>query len=440
MNFLSKGILAASGSIIGIAFSIITQMILSRKLMPDGMGQYQIFLNFSTMATTIATLGIGQASIYYINNIKSDIGKVISNTIFFGIFISIILSGILFIFIKINSDYFGTISVIGMTGFLLSCQGIIFINLLRPVLIAQLRMREAVLVSIILPLACLIVIAVIAALKLLTVNTAISAMALGQLSSLMVLLWCLRKNIKLSNLICYDLFKNIFSLGLKLAISNIMLITSTSIGLLLVRYIIKDDFSQIGYYGRAIAICGLIRLIPSAITPTLYSKWSGTDSQHLSSQVERALRMQFAFGLLALAALIIFGKQIIIILYTSAFLPSFVSMNVLVFGQVLRSMTDIYINLFASNGKPMLSTFILGISIPIVVVLSFVLVPYYGIKGAAWAETISAVISLGAAIMIGKRLNSVKFSKSFLLNYTDLQYINNALIKRPFIKTISSEK
>lgn len=430
MSLLRKGILTTIGTVVGIILSIVTQMILSRKLMPDGMGQYQIFLNLSIMATAIATLGIGQAAIYFINRLKSDIDKVISNAIFFGLFISIILSVILFALVKISSDYFGAISIIGMSGFLFACHGIIFVNLLRPVLIAQLRIKEAVLVSLILPLAYLVIIMIISTAKLLTVNTAISAMGLGQLSSLILLGWFLRKNIRLSNFICYDLFKKMFVLGLKLATANIMQIASTSIGLFLLRYLIKDDFTAIGYYGRAIAVVGLLRIVPAAVMPTLYSKWSGTDPQHLAPQVERAMRMQVALGAVMIIALLIFGKYIIIVLYTKAFLPCLISMNILVFSQILRAMTDIYVNLFASDGKPMLNAFVLAISIPIVIVLSLVFVPYYGINGAALAETISAVVSLFLAVIIAKKLNSVRFSKSLLLNFSDLKYINNALIKK----------
>ena len=82
MSLLRKGILTTSGSIFCAVLGVVTQMILARKLMPEGMGQYQVLLDSGTLVVTFAAFGIGPANIYFLNRIKVNTVCITMNSLY----------------------------------------------------------------------------------------------------------------------------------------------------------------------------------------------------------------------------------------------------------------------------------------------------------------------------------------------------------------------
>lgn len=430
MSLLRKGILTTSGSIFCAALGVVTQMILARKLMPEGMGQYHVLLNSGTLVVAFAALGIGQANIYFLNRIKTDAVSITMNSLYWWFVSSLGLIIALFIVVKTFVSYFGYLPSFAILGFAIGVPAILLVNLLRPILVAGLRMKEAVAVSIALPAVYMVLVIFLAVFEKLQVATAIIAIAAGHIISMLILLWCLRKNIDLKYSFDFSVFRKTLSYGLKLFTSNITLIASGSVGLLLLRYIMIEDFSQVGYFGRAVAICGLTRLITSSVTGMLYAKWSSVSSGERVAQVERALRMQVAIGIMIVLVILLFGRTIVIFLYGKAFLPAVTPMSILIVGSIFSQMTNIYSNLLAGDGKPLLNALVFGISIPFIVLTMFILAPRFGIVGAAWAQTLSYLASLVLAIAMIRRMYGVKLKSSLILNGSDINYIRNSLFKR----------
>ena len=198
---------------------------------------------------------------------------------------------------------------------------------------------------------------------------------------------------------------------------------------IILRKLMMEDFSQVGYFGRAIAICRLTQIITSSVTGMLYAKWSDVSSTERVLQVERALRMHVAVSVAILLCTFAFGKWAVIFLYTKAFLPAVAPMYILIVAQILMSTTSIHTNLFAGDGKPLLNTLVYGIPIPVLVVMMLVLTPRFGIIGAALAQTLSYLVGLCLAIVISKRMYGVKLKLSLVLNKSDIYYIRQSLLK-----------
>ena len=429
MSLLRKGILTAAGNIICVALSVVTQMILARKLLPEGMGQYQVLLNSGVLISTFVTFGIGQTSIYFLNRLKVNTASVIMNSLYWWFGGSLILIVTLYITVKTFVGYFGYLPLFSVLSFAIGVSAILFANLLRPILVAALRMKEAVVVSIVLSGVHMVLIIFLAVLQRLQVDTAVIAISLGHTISAIILLWFLRKNIDLKYFFDFGLFQKMLGYGLKLSLSNIVLIASTSISLLLLRYLMIENFSEVGYFGRAMAICVLIKLMTSSVTPMLYAKWSSVSSDERVAQVERALRMQIAVSVIIGLGILLFGRTIVTVLYGDAFLPAVPPLYILVFGSIFFSMTSIYSNLLAGDGKTLLRALIFGISIPISAITMFILTPKFGIVGAAFAQTIAYLVSLTLAIILSSHMYSIKLKSSLLLNKSDIVYIRNSLFK-----------
>ena len=81
MSLLRKGILAGSGSIICAGIGVMTSMMLSRALLPEGMGRYQIPLTFGVLTVTIISLGIGNSNIFFLNKHRIEHRKIVMNSV-----------------------------------------------------------------------------------------------------------------------------------------------------------------------------------------------------------------------------------------------------------------------------------------------------------------------------------------------------------------------
>lgn len=432
MSLIRKSILTITGSFVYVILGVLTQMILARKLMPEGMGQYQVFFSTATLAAALTSLGIGQAGIYYLNRKKRDVVSVVMNGLYWCFFCGIALVVTLSVVVKTFVGYFGELPFLAILGYAIGVTGILLVNLLRPVLVAALRMTEAVIVTTALPAAYLILVLLLALTGRLWVGTALVAMAFGHIISATVLLFFLRKDISLRCGFSFKLFRDMLAYGLKLFLSNVILIANVSIGLLLLRRLMIEDFSQVGYFGRAMAICALTQIVTSSVTGMLYAKWSDVSSTERVLQVERAFRMHVAVSAAILLCTFAFGKWAIIFLYTKAFLPAVAPMYILIVAQILMSTTSIHANLLAGDGKPLLNALVFGIPIPVLVVMMLVLTPRFGIIGAAWAQMLSSLAGLCLATAIITRMYGIRLKSSLILNKSDIHYIKQSLLKKKY--------
>ncbi|MBN1105221.1 MAG: oligosaccharide flippase family protein [Deltaproteobacteria bacterium] len=423
MSLLRKSILSAGGTVICAALGIITQMILSRKLGPDGMGQYQLLLSTSTLAVAVATLGIGQANVYFLNHFNSPKAAVVMNSVYWWA----VAGTVLFVgyvgAVKEFVNYFGRVPIEALLIFGVGLLGVLLVNLLRPVLVAELLMREAVLVTVAAPSAYLVTVACLAATTRLSVVQAIIAMAVGNAAGALVCIWFVRDGLKWHERFDARFFWKLLPHGMQLASSNIVQLASATMGILLLRHFMHESFSEVGYYGRAIAVCGLMQLLSASATPLLYSKWSSVNQAERTAQVERATRIQTAMGIGIVFFLLVFGRYLIILLYGHSFLAAVQPLYLLSFAHLIKGPTNIFTNLFAGAGQPSLNSLIWGISLPFLVLFSFLLVPRFGIAGAAIAEICSSSASLLAAACVAGHRYGVDLSQSFVFKGSDLRYI-----------------
>jgi len=98
--------------------------------------------------------------------------------------------------------------------------------------------------------------------------------------------------------------------------------------------------------------------------------------------------------------LIIFGKLIIRILLSRAFLGAYVPMLVLLPGVILLGLAKILFADILGRGYPQYSSIISGSSLVITIVLDLTLIPRMGITGAALASSVAYTFHFVQAIVL----------------------------------------
>ena len=74
-------------------------------------------------------------------------------------------------------------------------------------------------------------------------------------------------------------------------------------------------------------------------------------------------------------------------------------MRVLAFGVAFRCIYGVCNNLLAGDGRAHISAYVFTLSIAVITLLSFILVPYMGIVGAAWADMFAGFLVMVMAFL-----------------------------------------
>lgn len=430
MSLLRKGILAGGGTIICTTIGVATNMMLARALLPEGMGRYQLPLTTVALVVTLLSLGIGNANIYFLNKHKIEPQRIVMNSIWAGLFASALLLVALPIIFTVFENYFGELNLWVKVFFSLGACAMFNTTLVKPVLSAALQIREVVYSQVVSMALMLVVVAVCFVFNVLTLNVALSVLAISYLCAFAIQVFYIRDKVNFNVPFSWSLFKQTLGYGLKLYASNIVYLVNFSIGLMLLRYLMPGDFANIGYYGRATALCKLIMLIPIALGPLLYAKWAGIEEEQRRQQVPLAIRLHLILGVLILCIIQTAGYWIIVFLYSREFLPALPAMRILAFGVALRCTLTVCINLFASDGRAHITAYIMTFSLIVIVILTWVLVPYYGINGAAIADVFASGLVFGIALFILKHLYGIKLHYLIVPKRSDLDYLINSIRKK----------
>jgi len=435
MSFLRKGLLATSSSILCVGLGVITTMMLARTLLPEGMGRYQLPINTVTLVVTLLSFGLGQSSIFFLNNRKVEVKQIMTNSVWVAIFTSVLLILTMPIVLSVFADYFGFMPMWVKLTLCLGMCGSYSAALFRPILIAHLRMREAVYMQVANSVFFLATVALCFLGRWLTVYLAICFFSVGSIIRALLGLWFLREHLTGAYSFDFGLFKDSFRYGLKLYSASILNIVNTLIGVMLLRYFMREDFTAVGYYGRATSLCRLAALLPMSLSPLLYAKWSGLSAEERRGQVEMVIRMFVIVGAIIIFGLAVFSHRLILFLYGESFLPAVPVLRILVIGLALRTVLSVCNQLLASDGRAQITAYLLGISVIVGVILTWALVPYYGINGAAIANVLASFTVFTIGLVIVKRLYNIRIGHMLFLKKSDFKYLLYAIKKRSVSQT-----
>lgn len=426
MNFVTKGFVNIFGQSLAAAISLLTGILLSRWLLPAGIGQYQLVITALLITGGITTLGVGQATIFYINRKKIDITVVATVAFKFSLVMGL-ANMLIVLALLCYRPYFGEIPfwvilICGIQG-----MGLTLMATLYPVLIAPLEIKKYIIVRLIPSLVLLVLVILGILLGLININYAWVASSIAQISGVLTVLWFLRRWISLRMPFEWKLFKSLAAYGAKINLTYIVRVLNGEIGLLLLRYFSRGDFTEIGYFGRAVRLATILLLLSESLSPLLYSKWSSLENTPRRLQTERVSRVFWALLVLLIVALELLAGYLVAFLYGSAFLPAVPIMRIILIGVGARFLLSPLFSFFSSSGKPLLTSLVLSINLALMSVLMIFLVPTYMGIGAALAFTLSNLAGLAIAYTLSCLKFGVRLNQCVLINSDDLKYCAKAL-------------
>ena len=440
MSFFRKGILVSAGQMIGILMGVLSGILYARMLGPDGVGQYRLFSTTSVMVTAISTLGIGSASIYFLNNRKVPLNLIATNCLRFALVTGMLVTILMVIAFLSLPGYFGRISIPVAIIFAMGLGAAPLWSVLYQILVAQLAARRMVSLQLLRAAVVLVGGALLALPCWLTPQTAILVLAASTFCGVGLAVAYRWKNLDLSIRFDWGLFWKVLAYGLKLASANILLLVYLELSVMLLRYLKPDDFVPVGLYSRATAICGLIVIIPRIMGPLLFAKWSGVTGETRIHQVQMALRMGLTYSILTAGFVLVFGKYIIWIMYGRDFLPALDALRILAVSTIFVSIFSVCYNALAGDGRATLVTGVLAVAIVILFSVTCWLVPVFGICGAAVGTLCASGFMATAVVVLCMKLYGLNPLKCLFVHAGDLRYARVAMRRKGPTPPVNSGK
>lgn len=191
----------------------------------------------------------------------------------------------------------------------------------------------------------------------------------------------------------------------------------TNIDSLMIGYFMNE--TEVGYYSVAIIFVEGLILIPESIqrvtTPTIAKYYIKNDYEKIIKLLKVTMLKTFILTTFLIIFLAVFGKILITILFKEEFLPAYIPLIILLIGYGIRSPFVSIGGTLSSIGKVDVAFRVNLASSMINTILNFLLIPIFGLIGAASATSISLIISVGLALYFIKQYIYVSNNRTYTI-------------------------
>lgn len=402
-----------SGSTFALILSIITSPVMAYYLGASGLGLW-VMLFAITSLLGVTNLGIPGATIKYVAEFKDDKNKlyqVASVSFIISIILGIVTAVALFITADIITGIFGMPSLTPL--FKLFLLTIPFSYMTGSVIATLSGLREMKLVSLLNVTSGslnfgLVIIPIILGYGL---KGAVIGLIIATIIYAFIAIFFFRNFIfHLTFSKFQETAKKLLLFGIQTVMSGIVSIILYRIDVLMIGYFMTS--TEVGIYSVAIAIARIIWIIPQSINmvsyPTFSHYWGKGEHDVVNKLFDRGLKYSTCMLAPIGLGLAIFGKDAILLLYGTTFLPAVLPLQILVIGAVVRGVIMSIGSVWLSAGRPDM-----GYKLPLITVgpnilLNCVLIPAYGIAGAAMATMLSFLFNAFVALLFINRILRLK--------------------------------
>jgi len=205
-----------------------------------------------------------------------------------------------------------------------------------------------------------------------------------------------------------DLIKEIISSAWPIALLSIIGIFMTNIDVIMLGFFKTGQ--EVGLYSSGQRIIQILYTLPAIISTSFFpviSRFVGQkDNIKTRLLIEKGLTVVFLIGMPLIIGGIILGENIINLLYGSEYLPATLSFQILILN-IIFVFPSYFIGsyIFAYNEQKRIAPYLIIGSL-VNVALNALLIPFYGIAGAAIATLCAQAIYQSLLIRLAKKVNN----------------------------------
>jgi len=145
----------------------------------------------------------------------------------------------------------------------------------------------------------------------------------------------------------------------------------------------------VGIYSVSVGIAELLWYFPNAVGFIIFPKAASTRAEVMNLFIPRVFRIVLGLTVLGAVGLVFLGRQLIHLVFSSSFSSAYLPLVALLPGVVLLGGAKILSNDITGRGYPQYNSINSGVAAILTVILDLVLIPSYGVLGAALASSIA---------------------------------------------------
>lgn len=199
-------------------------------------------------------------------------------------------------------------------------------------------------------------------------------------------------------------------------LSYFLITINYKMDVLMLEWFPQVSAEQLSYYSLGVTIADIAWIISDVFKDVIFSK---TAKDNHYKEIASAIRVSNAFMCLIVLAMVVFGKLFIRIFYGVDFIPAYSITVLLFFGVPLMSWFKILHPLYNAQGKRFFSFITLLVAALVNIGLNAVLIPVWGINGAAFASIVSYAVCGLVYLITFSRMTSFSFWGLFIPRKSD---------------------
>lgn len=383
--------------LLGIVFALVAATLAARLLGPAGKGYYSSLLLLGGLMIQIFSAGLGEAAIVMAGRGQATLPTAVSGTVFALLPLSL-AAGLVF-FVTSTAVLESTDPESGMAVLLGSV--LVSLNTCYSTVVAFLVARERIVVVAALSVAstgsATLALWFFLAVRGDGVGAAILAAVVGALVGLIGTVMVLsRASVSLRPRFAKDYLPAAFRLGLALQVSNLLVLLTARLDLILVYRF--TGAVEAGGYSVALTIGALVGAVPIAVSYASFPRLAALDEEHGRTLTRQVVRVGMAAAISAGAVLAAASPFLIPLVFGSDYSPAVVPALILVPGGILWSGQWLLCRAAAARGvaRPLLVSF--AVSFLTMLGLDLLLINRFGATGAAVAASVAPAVGLATAI------------------------------------------
>jgi O-antigen/teichoic acid export membrane protein len=221
-----------------------------------------------------------------------------------------------------------------------------------------------------------------------------------------------------------DALKDSLTFGIQVHLGSVMQFLNYRLDMFVVNYF--TGTINVGFYAVAVSLAELLWYLPDAAGFVLFPKTASSDPETARQFTPKVARLAVFITGVAAIGLFLVSRPIIATLYTKEFLPSLYPLWILLPGVIALGYSKVIFSDLGGRGKPYYGTLASLLSIAVTVGLDLVLIPRWGIIGAATASSLAYITNAAAAVVFYLKVTGNRLGDVLLIQKSDVEASVNA--------------
>lgn len=415
---LRKGLLTIVIQLFQLAAIVAITVLVTRVTGAHGRGVYTLVYALANLASMITALGISWAGIYYIGKRLFPLADVASTLLTVSLAAAgVAVAGLAAAFFLFRSSYFHDVSltqavimlVLAAIIQLMTTSSSIVLGMNRPLHFAGLSLLQFGV--------ALVLQGILALVGSLTATSALVALSIGAASSAVVGLVLVGREVPLRLGLDSKILRSFFNFGIRGYIANLMQFMNYRLDALIVNGLL--GLVSVGFYSIATAMAEALWYGANALALVLFPHVSSLERKEADRITPVVCRNAIFMTLVGALLMFVVSRQLILVVFGSGMTPALHPLWLLLPGIVTLTAAKVISSYLSGIGKPTYSTYVGAGTVILTVILDLLLIPRFGISGAAVASSIVYTLTAATYIWILRRESGAGLLETLVVRPSD---------------------